>query len=142
MPGAPLPSTGKMKAFKLLSVAGAYWRGDQQQPDAAADLRHRLCRRSRSWRSICKRLEEAKERDHRKLGKELKIFTSPKKSAKDCPSGCRTGRRCAARSNGTSSIWRKVSGYQHVYTPYLANVELYKISRPLGSLPGKHVSRR
>ena len=73
--GPHVPSTTKIKAFKLLSIAGAYWKGDEKNPQLAAHLRHGVLSARKSWTSICNRLEEAKKRDHRKLGQELDLFS-------------------------------------------------------------------
>ena len=73
--GPHLPSTGKLgQAFKLMKVAGAYWRGDAQERAAAAHLRHRLGRARRSSTQYLFQLEEAEKRDHRRLGRELDLF--------------------------------------------------------------------
>ena len=72
--GPHMTSTGKVgNAFKLMKVAGAYWRGDSQQSDAAAHLRHGL-RRQEELDAYFKQLEEAEKRDHRKLGREMDLF--------------------------------------------------------------------
>ena len=67
--------TGEIKAFKLLSVAGSYFRGHRDQPDAAAPLRHRRPSPQEELDAHLEQLEEAKQRDHRKLGKELDLFS-------------------------------------------------------------------
>ena len=73
--GPHMASTGQIgSAFKLMKVAGAYWRGDSQQPDADPHLRHRLARRRRSSTPISHMLEEAEKRDHRRLGREMDLF--------------------------------------------------------------------
>ena len=72
--GPHVPSTGRLKHFKLMKVAGAYWRGDQAQRAAAAHLRHGLGDARTSCSSTCTMLEEAEKRDHRKLGRELDLF--------------------------------------------------------------------
>ncbi|MGG2086147.1 threonine--tRNA ligase [Priestia aryabhattai] len=125
--GVHLPSTGKIKEFKLLSVAGAYWRGDSDNQMlqriygtaffTKADLDEHL-----------RLLEEAKERDHRKLGKELNLFTNSQKVGQGLPLWLPKGatiRRIIERY----IVDKEVSlGYQHVYTPVLGSVELYKTS--------------
>ena len=68
------PSTGRIKAFKLNSLAGAYWRGDETPPDADPDLRHRLLLRRRTSSEHLERIEQAKARDHRRLGPQLGLF--------------------------------------------------------------------
>ncbi|WP_372456110.1 threonine--tRNA ligase [Priestia aryabhattai] len=125
--GVHVPSTGKIKEFKLLSVAGAYWRGDSDNQMlqriygtaffTKADLDEHL-----------RLLEEAKERDHRKLGKELSLFTNSQKVGQGLPLWLPKGatiRRIIERY----IVDKEVSlGYQHVYTPVLGSVELYKTS--------------
>ncbi|MBD1380074.1 threonine--tRNA ligase [Metabacillus arenae] len=125
--GIHVPSTGKIKEFKLLSIAGAYWRGDSNNKMLQriygtaffkkADLDEHL-----------RLLEEAKERDHRKLGKELNLFTSSQKVGQGLPLWLPKGatiRRIIERY----IVDKEVSlGYQHVYTPAMGSVELYKTS--------------
>ncbi|ARA98849.1 MULTISPECIES: threonine--tRNA ligase [Geobacillus] len=125
--GVHVPSTGKIKEFKLLSISGAYWRGDSnnkmlQRIYGTAffkkeDLDHYL-----------QLLEEAKERDHRKLGKELELFTTSQKVGQGLPLWLPKGatiRRLIERYIVDKEI---ALGYDHVYTPVLGSVELYKTS--------------
>lgn len=125
--GVHVPSTGKIKEFKLLSVAGAYWRGDSNNKMLQriygtaffkkADLDEHL-----------RLLEEAKERDHRKLGKELSLFTNSQKVGQGLPLWLPKGatiRRIIERYIVDKEI---ALGYDHVYTPVLASSELYKTS--------------
>ena len=72
--GPHVPSTGRLKAFKLLSTSNAYWKGDAQQPADAAHLRHGVLQRHGAEGAPAARIEEAKKRDHRKLGRELGLF--------------------------------------------------------------------
>ncbi len=125
--GIHIPSTAKVKAFKLLSVAGAYWRGDSNNKMLQriygtaffkkADLDEHL-----------RLLEEAKERDHRKLGKELDLFANSQLVGQGLPLWLPKGatvRRIIERY----IVDKEVSlGYDHVYTPVLGSVELYKTS--------------
>ncbi|MED1603958.1 threonine--tRNA ligase [Cytobacillus sp. FSL W7-1323] len=125
--GVHVPSTGKIKEFKLLSIAGAYWRGDSdnkmlQRIYGTAfftkdDLNEHL-----------RLLEEAKERDHRKIGKELSLFTNSQKVGQGLPLWLPKG--ATIRRNIERYIVDKEVrlGYDHVYTPIMANVELYKTS--------------
>ncbi len=125
--GVHVPSTGKIKEFKLLSIAGAYWRGDSdnkmlQRIYGTAfftkdDLKEHL-----------RLLEEAKERDHRKIGKELSLFTNSQKVGQGLPLWLPKG--ASIRRNIERYIVDKEVrlGYDHVYTPIMANVELYKTS--------------
>ncbi|MDS9996605.1 threonine--tRNA ligase [Bacillus atrophaeus] len=125
--GVHVPSTGKIKEFKLLSLAGAYWRGDSNNQMLQrvygtaffkkADLEEHL-----------RLLEEAKERDHRKLGKELKLFANSQKVGQGLPLWLPKGatiRRVIERY----IVDKELSlGYEHVYTPVLGSKELYETS--------------
>ena len=125
--GVHLPSTGKIKEFKLLSVAGAYWRGDSKNKMLQriygtaffkkADLDEHL-----------RILEEAKERDHRKLGKELSLFTTSQKVGQGLPLWLPKGATIRRIVERYIVDKEERLGYQHVYTPVLASVELYKTS--------------
>ncbi|MED3562596.1 threonine--tRNA ligase [Bacillus xiapuensis] len=125
--GIHVPSTGKIKEFKLLSIAGAYWRGDsnnkmlQRVYGTAFFKKEDLAEHLRL-------LEEAKERDHRKLGKELSLFTSSQLVGQGLPLWLPKGatiRRIVERY----IVDKEVSlGYDHVYTPIMGNVNLYKTS--------------
>ncbi|MBN8250653.1 threonine--tRNA ligase [Priestia flexa] len=125
--GVHVPSTGKIKEFKLLNIAGAYWRGDSNNQMLQriygtaffkkADLDEHL-----------RLLEEAKERDHRKIGKELNLFTNSQKVGQGLPLWLPKGatiRRVIERYIVDKEV---ALGYQHVYTPVLGSVELYKTS--------------
>ena len=95
--GPHAPSTASVGAFKLQSVAGAYWRGDSNADDAHADLRHGFFAKRAQLQEHLERLEQAKARDHRKLGRELGLFTSPR-SRREARSGRRRGRACTTGS--------------------------------------------
>jgi len=125
--GIHVPSTGKLKEFKLLSLAGAYWRGNSdnkmlQRIYGTAffkkeDLEHHL-----------KMLEEAKERDHRKIGKELELFTLSQTVGQGLPLWLPNGatiRRIIERYIVDKEV---KLGYKHVYTPVLGSKKLYETS--------------
>ena len=125
--GPHMPSTGRIQIFQLLSVAGAYWRGNSDN--------HMMQRvygtaffDKKALKEFIQMREEAKERDHRKLGKELDLFMlSPEVGAGLpfwLPKGA-TIRRTIERYITDKEI---ALGYQHVYTPIMANVEFYKTS--------------
>ncbi|WP_243291222.1 threonine--tRNA ligase [Bacillus sp. FJAT-47783] len=125
--GVHVPSTGKIKEFKLLSVAGAYWRGDSKNKMlqriygtaffTKEDLKEHL-----------RLLEEAKERDHRKLGKELNLFTNSQKVGQGLPLWLPKG-ATIRRTIERYIVDKEVQlGYEHVYTPVLGSVDLYKTS--------------
>jgi len=125
--GPHLPSTGRLKAFKLLSVAGAYWRGDSKRQMLQRIYGTAFAKPSQLEEHL-KRLEEAKERDHRKLGRELQIFTFAKEVGQGLPIWLPNGARVRRIVERYIVDLEERLGYQHVYTPHLANVELYKIS--------------
>ncbi|MDQ0337813.1 threonyl-tRNA synthetase [Caldalkalibacillus uzonensis] len=125
--GPHVPSTGKLKVFKLLSVSGAYWRGDADNP-MLQRVYGTAWPKQTQLEEYLKQLEEAKERDHRKLGKQLKIFTMSQEVGQGLPlwlpNGATVRRIIERYIVDLEEKW----GYKHVYTPHLANVELYKIS--------------
>jgi threonyl-tRNA synthetase len=125
--GSHLPSTGRIKAFKLLSVAGAYWRGDSKNKMLQRIYGTAWPKQSQ-LDDYLKMLEEAKERDHRKLGKELKIFTMSKEVGQGLPIWLPNGATIRRIIERYIVDLEESLGYHHVYTPHLANVELYKIS--------------
>lgn len=125
--GVHVPSTGKIKEFKLLSIAGAYWRGNSdnkmlqriygtaffKKEDLAEHLRF---------------LEEAKERDHRKIGKELNLFTTSQKVGQGLPLWLPKGATIRRIIERYIVDKEQRLGYDHVYTPIMGSVELYKTS--------------
>lgn len=125
--GVHVPSTGRIPVVKLLSVAGAYWRGD-----ANNHMMQRIYGTAffdkKDLKAFLKQREEARERDHRKLGKELDLFMTSQEVGSGLPIWLPKGatiRRVLERY----IVDKEVSmGYQHVYTPVLANVDLYKTS--------------
>ena len=78
--GGHVPNTGIIKATKIMSVAGAYWRGDETRTNSSQECMAFPFRNKRNLRNILPLLEEAKKRDHRKLGKELELFAFSNKS--------------------------------------------------------------
>jgi threonyl-tRNA synthetase len=125
--GVHVPSTGKIKEFKLLSIAGAYWRGNsdnkmlQRIYGTAFFTKEELA-------AHLQMLEEAKERDHRKIGKELNLFMNSQKVGQGLPMWLPKGatiRRIIERYIVDKEI---KLGYDHVYTPVMGSVELYKTS--------------
>ncbi|MFC4075730.1 threonine--tRNA ligase [Salinithrix halophila] len=125
--GPHVPSTGKLKAFKLLSVAGAYWRGDSNNP-MLQRIYGTIWPKKSQLEAYLHRLEEAKERDHRKLGKELGIFTLSKEVGQGLPLWLPKGATVRRTIERYIVDKEERLGYEHVYTPHLASVELYKIS--------------
>jgi threonyl-tRNA synthetase len=125
--GVHVPSTGRIQVFKLLSVAGAYWRGNSNNK-----MMQRVYGTAffdkKELKEYLKMREEAKERDHRKLGKELDLFMVNPDVGSGLPFWLPKGatiRRVIERYITDKEI---SLGYQHVYTPIMANVDLYKTS--------------
>ncbi|MFS7422398.1 threonine--tRNA ligase [Carnobacterium maltaromaticum] len=125
--GVHVPTTGRIQVFKLLSLAGAYWRGNSNNK-----MMQRIYGTAffdkKDLKEFLQMREEAKLRDHRKLGKELDLFMTSSDVGSGLPFWLPNGatiRRVIERY----IIDREVSlGYQHVYTPIMANVEFYKTS--------------
>jgi len=125
--GPHLMSTGKVKAFKLLNNSGAYWRGDEHNK-----MLQRIYAisfpKNAQLEEYMQLLEEAKERDHRKIGKDLNLFFTHKLVGSGLPMYLPDGatiRRLLERYIQDKEL---ELGYKHVYTPSLANTDLYKIS--------------
>ena len=125
--GPHLMSTGKIKAIKLLANSGAYWRGDEHNKMLQRVYAISFPKAS-ELEEFLKLREEAEERDHRKIGKDLKLFMTHKLVGAGLPIYLPKGatiRRLLERYIQDKEI---ALGYSHVYTPSLANTELYKIS--------------
>ncbi|WP_273832584.1 threonine--tRNA ligase [Guptibacillus sedimenti] len=125
--GPHVPSTSKIKAFKLLSIAGAYWRGDSENQMLQRIYGTAFPKQSQVEEYL-RLLEEAKERDHRKLGKELKLFTISQEVGQGLPIWLPRGATIRRTIERYIVDLEERLGYNHVYTPHLANVELYKTS--------------
>ncbi|MDP4107644.1 MAG: threonine--tRNA ligase [Bacillota bacterium] len=125
--GVHVPSTGKIKEFKLLSIAGAYWRGDSDNKMLQRIYGTAFFKKE-DLAEYLRLLEEAKERDHRKIGKELNLFTTNQLIGQGLPLWMPKGatiRRIIERY----IVDKEVSlGYDHVYTPIMGSVDLYKTS--------------
>ncbi|CAM3286832.1 threonine--tRNA ligase [Vagococcus fessus] len=125
--GVHVPSTGRIQVFKLLSVAGAYWRGNSdnkmmQRVYGTAFFDKKELKAYLQFR------EEMKERDHRKLGKELGLFMTNSDVGAGLPFWLPNG-ATIRRTIDRYITDKEISlGYQHVYTPIMANVEFYKTS--------------
>ncbi|MDC1244400.1 threonine--tRNA ligase [Crocinitomicaceae bacterium] len=125
--GPHIPHTGFIKAIKLTAVAGAYWRGDEKNKQLTriygitfpknAELKEHL-----------ELLEEAKKRDHRKLGKELDLFTFSKKVGQGLPLWLPNGTALRERLENFLKKAQKSAGYDQVITPHIGNKELYVCS--------------
>lgn len=125
--GVHVPSTGKLQVVKLLSLAGAYWRGKSDNK-----MMQRVYGTAffdkKDLTEFLRMREEAKERDHRKLGKELDLFMISQEVGSGLPFWLPKG-ATIRRTIERYIVDREVSlGYQHVYTPIMADVSLYKTS--------------
>ena len=125
--GVHVPSTGKIKEFKLLSIAGAYWRGDSNNKMLQRIYGTAFFKKEDLERHL-KLIEEAKERDHRKLGKELNLFMNSQKVGQGLPLWLPNGATIRRVIERYIVDKEESLGYQHVYTPVLGSVELYKTS--------------
>ncbi|UOF92243.1 threonine--tRNA ligase [Fodinisporobacter ferrooxydans] len=125
--GPHLPSTGVLKAFKLLSTAGAYWRGDSKRPMLQRIYGTAFPKKSQLEEHL-KQLEEAKRRDHRRIGKELKLFANIKEIGQGLPVWLPNGAKIRRTLERYIVDLEEQYGYLHVYTPNMASTELYKIS--------------
>jgi len=125
--GPHLPDTSKIKAFKLLSIAGAYWKGDEHNKQLQRIYGTAFFTRQ-DLEDYLHRLEEAKRRDHRRLGKELELFTVNETVGSGLPLWLPKGATIRRLLEEYILERERASGYQHVYTPDLAKVDLYKRS--------------
>lgn len=125
--GPHVPSTGKIKVFKLLSVAGAYWRGNSNNKMLQRIYGTAFMKKAELDEHL-RLLEEAKKRDHRKLGKELNIFTFNNLVGQGLPIWLPKGATLRRTLERYIVDIEERLGYQHVYTPVLGNVDLYKTS--------------
>jgi threonyl-tRNA synthetase len=125
--GPHLPDTSKIKAFKLLSIAGAYWKGDEHNKQLQR-IYGTAFFTQKELEEYLNRLEEAKKRDHRKLGKELELFTVNEAVGSGLPLWLPKGATIRRLLEDYILEKERSTGYQHVYTPDLAKVDLYKRS--------------
>ena len=125
--GGHIPHTGLIKAVKVTSVAGAYWRGDEKN--------NQLTRvygisfpKQKMLTEYLQMLEEAKQRDHRKLGKELELFTFSQKVGQGLPLWLPKGAALRSRLENFLKNAQKKAGYEMVMTPHIGQKELYVTS--------------
>lgn len=125
--GPHVKSTGEVKAFKLLSVAGAYWRGDEHNPMLTRIYGTAFGSRDELKKHL-QMLEEAKRRDHRKLGPQLDLFTFSDLVGPGLPLW--TPKGMALRDVLDDFVWRlrQKYGYERVEIPHLAKKDLYEVS--------------
>ena len=125
--GPHINRTGKVKAIKLLSTSAAYWKGDQEN-DSMQRIYGVSFLKASQLEEHLKLLEEAKQRDHRKIGKELELFMTHELVGSGLPMYLPNGAKVRMLLERYIADKEIALGYNHVYTPSLANVELYKTS--------------
>ncbi len=125
--GPHVARTGDVPPFKLTSVAGAYWRGDEKRP-MLQRIYGALFESQDELDDYLGRLEEASRRDHRKLGRELELFTTNELIGAGLPMLLPKGATIRRLLEEYILEQERQAGYQHVYTPVLGKVELYKTS--------------
>lgn len=125
--GVHVPQTSKLKKFKLLTVNGAYWRGDSDNK-MLQRVYGTAFPKQKQVDDYLQLLEERKERDHRKLGKELGIFAVSQKVGQGLPLWLPKGATVRRQIERYIVDIEERLGYDHVYTPVLGSVELYKTS--------------
>ncbi len=125
--GGHIPNTGIIKAVKILSVAGAYWRGDENKPQLTRVYGISFPKQ-KELTEYLELLEEAKRRDHRKLGKELELFTFSQKVGSGLPLWLPKGAALRERLENFLKAAQKKAGYEMVITPHIGQKELYVTS--------------
>lgn len=125
--GPHIPDTGKIKAIKLMTVAGAYWRGDDKNKQLTR-IYGITFPKQKDLSEYLELLEEAKRRDHRKLGKELELFTFSEKVGAGLPIWLPKGTLIRERLERFMRNAQTERGYQQVITPHIGRIELYKTS--------------
>lgn len=125
--GPHLPDTSFIKAIKLTSLAGAYWRGDEKRKQLTRVYGITFTK-SKDLEDYLILLEEAKKRDHRKLGKELELFTFSQRVGAGLPLWLPKGAQLRERLEQFLKKVQKEAGYLPVITPHIGNVNLYKTS--------------
>ena len=125
--GPHIPDTGFIKAVKLTSIAGAYWRGDEKNKQLTRIYGITFPKNSELTEYL-EKVEEAKRRDHRKLGKELELFTFSQKVGQGLPMWLPKGAALRERLENFLKKAQRKAGYQQVITPHIGNKELYVTS--------------
>ncbi|OCA81801.1 threonine--tRNA ligase [Pradoshia sp. D12] len=125
--GVHVPSTGKIKEFKLLNIAGAYWRGDSDNKMLQRVYGTAFFKKEDLDEHL-RLLEEAKERDHRKIGKELDLFMNSQLIGQGLPLWLPKGATIRRVIERYIVDKEQKLGYDHVYTPIMGSVDLYKTS--------------
>lgn len=125
--GGHIPNTGLIKAVKVTNIAGAYWRGDENNPQLTRVYGVSFPKAS-MLEEYNHLMEEAKKRDHRKLGKELDLFTFSQRVGQGLPLWLPKGAALRERLENFLKRAQKRGGYQQVITPHIGNKELYVCS--------------
>lgn len=125
--GGHIPNTGIIKAVKLLSAAGAYWRGDENNTQLTR-IYGISFPKQKELKEYLELLEEAKKRDHRKLGKELELFTFSAKVGQGLPLWLPKGAALRERLENFLKKAQKKAGYEQVVSPHIGQKELYVTS--------------
>ncbi|HRZ98322.1 MAG TPA: TGS domain-containing protein, partial [Paludibacter sp.] len=125
--GPHLPNTGEIKAIKLLSVAGAYWRGDEKRK-MLTRIYGITFPKKKMLDEYLVLLEEAKKRDHRKIGKELELFTFSEMVGKGLPLWLPRGTALRLRLEDFLKKIQRRFDYEQVMTPHIGNKQLYVTS--------------
>jgi threonyl-tRNA synthetase len=125
--GPHIPDTGFIKAAKLLNVAGAYWRGDEKNKMLTRVYAITFPKQS-ELEAYLVLLEEAKKRDHRKLGKELELFHFSSRVGQGLPLWLPKGTDLRSRLTAFLTAAQKKAGYVQVITPHIGSKELYETS--------------
>ncbi|MDH3697325.1 MAG: threonine--tRNA ligase [Flavobacteriaceae bacterium] len=125
--GGHIPNTGIIKAIKILNVAGAYWRGDEKRPQLTRVYGISFPKQ-KELTEYLEMLEEAKKRDHRKLGKELELFTFSSKVGLGLPLWLPKGAALRERLENFLKKAQKKAGYEMVVSPHIGQKELYVTS--------------
>lgn len=125
--GPHIPDTSCIKAIKLLSIAGAYWRGDEKRKQLTRIYGITFLKK-KELEEYLVLLEEAKKRDHRKLGKELELFMFTEMVGKGLPMWLPKGTALRLRLQEFLTKIQKQYGYEQVMTPHIGNKQLYETS--------------
>ncbi|MCL2682638.1 MAG: threonine--tRNA ligase [Bacteroidales bacterium] len=125
--GPHIPDTSVIKAVKILNLAGAYWRGDEKRKQLTR-LYAISFPKQKELADYLVMLEEAKKRDHRKLGKELELFVFSQSVGQGLPMWLPKGAALRERLENFLKRAQKKAGYQQVQTPHIGDVNLYKMS--------------
>ncbi|MFN3916742.1 MAG: threonine--tRNA ligase [Flavobacteriales bacterium] len=125
--GPHIPDTGFIKAAKVMSIAGAYWRGDEKRKQLTR-IYGVTFPKQKELEDYLVLLEEAKKRDHRKLGKELELFTFSQTVGQGLPLWLPKGAALRERLENFLKKAQRKAGYEQVITPHIGNKELYVTS--------------